>query len=72
MAAERWRARLSHYLPLIASILAQSERRVLEGLAVPASEKLVSPVRAARRHHPQEQRDPQYGHKLNLVTGKAV
>jgi hypothetical protein len=32
----------SHYLPLIESILAQSERRVLEGLAVPASEKLVS------------------------------
>ncbi len=42
MAAERWRARLSHYLPLIEPILAQSERRVLEGLTVPASEKLVS------------------------------
>ena len=42
MAAERWRARLSHYLPLIEPILAQSERRVVEGLAVPASEKLVS------------------------------
>ena len=28
--------------PLIEPILAQSERRVLEGLAVPASEKLVS------------------------------
>jgi IS5 family transposase len=42
MAAERWRARLSHYLPLIEPILAQSQRRVLEGLTVPASEKLVS------------------------------
>src|SRR5438132_1957142 len=42
MAAERWRARLSRYLPLIETILAQSERRVLEGLTVPASEKLVS------------------------------
>src|SRR5437667_7895811 len=41
-AAERWRARLSHYLPLIEPILAQSERRVVKGLAVPASEKLVS------------------------------
>ena len=40
--AERWRAEVAHYLPLIARILAQSERRVLNGEAVPAGEKLVS------------------------------
>src|SRR5437588_13121812 len=42
IAAERWRAQLGHYLPLIERILAQSQRRVLDGQTVPASEKLVS------------------------------
>jgi hypothetical protein len=42
IATERWRAQLSHYLPLIERILAQSQRRVLDGQAVPADEKLVS------------------------------
>ena len=41
-AAERWRAQVDHDLPLIARIIAQSERRVLNGEAVPAGEKLVS------------------------------
>src|SRR5437660_3673824 len=41
-AAERWRAAVDHYLPLIVRIIAQSERRVLSGEAVPAGEKLVS------------------------------
>jgi transposase, IS5 family len=41
-AAERWRAEVAHYLPLIARVIAQSERRVLNGEAVPAGEKLVS------------------------------
>ena len=42
VAAERWRAQLGHYLPLIERILAQSQRRVLDGQVVAASEKLVS------------------------------
>src|SRR6267378_4517738 len=42
IAAERWRAQLGHYLPLIERILAQSQRRVLDDQAVPAGEKLVS------------------------------
>jgi hypothetical protein len=71
MAAERWRARLSHYLPLVESILAQSERRVLEGLAVPASEKLVSLFEPHADIILKGSRDVQYGHKLNLVTGKS-
>jgi IS5 family transposase len=52
IAAERWRAQLAHDLPLIERILAQSQRRVLDGQAVPASEKLVSrafPNMAERR-----------------------
>src|SRR5712672_1412789 len=41
-AAERWRAQVDHYLPLIERIQTQSQRRVLDGQAVKASEKLVS------------------------------
>ena len=40
--AERWRTEVAHYLPLIARIIAQSERRVLNGDTVPAGDKLVS------------------------------
>ena len=43
-AAERWRAQVDHYLPLIARIIAQSERRVLKSLP--------SRKRGARRCRP--------------------
>src|SRR6201993_3054818 len=42
MGAERWRAEVAHYLPLIARVIVQTRRRVLDGEIVPASEKLVS------------------------------
>ena len=71
MAAERWRARLSHYLPLIECVFAQSERRVLEGLAVPASEKLVSLFEPHADIIVKGGRKVQYGQKLNLTTGKS-
>jgi len=71
MAAERWRAQAGHYLPLIERILAQSERRVLHGLAVPASEKLVSLFEPHADIIVKGTREVQYGHKLNLVTGKS-
>jgi transposase, IS5 family len=41
-AVARWRAEVDHFLPLIARVLDQSERRVLHGQAVPARDKLVS------------------------------
>jgi IS5 family transposase len=34
IAAERWRAQLGHYLPPIERILAQSQRRVLDGQVI--------------------------------------
>ena len=37
-----WRAKVGHYDPLIERVIAQSERRVLCGEAVPAGDKLVS------------------------------
>jgi len=70
-AAERWRAAVDHYLPLIARIIAQSERRVLDGEAVPASEKLVSLFEPHADIIRKGGRQVQYGHKLNLATGKS-
>src|SRR6516162_863913 len=71
MAAERWRARVNHYMPLIARIIDQSERRVLKGEAVPAGEKLVSLFEPHADIIVKGGREVQYGHKLNLVTGKS-
>jgi transposase, IS5 family len=51
IAVALWQAEFRHYRPLIERIIAQAERRVLHGEAVPASEKIVSLFRAARRHH---------------------
>ena len=70
-AAERWRAEVDHYLPLIARIIDQSERRVLNGEAVPAGEKLVSLFEPHADIILKGGRQVQYGHKLNLVTGKS-
>src|SRR6516225_3014443 len=70
-AAKRWCAQVDHYLPLIARIIAQSERRVLNGEAVPAGEKLVSLFEPHADIIVRGRRQVQYGHKLNLTTGKS-
>src|SRR5262249_42386542 len=41
-AVLRWRAEVDDYLPLIARVISQTQRRVFDGEAVPAGEKLVS------------------------------
>ena len=69
--AERWRAEVAHYLPLIARVIAQSERRVLNGEAVLAGEKLVSLFEPHTDIIVKGGRQVQYGHKLNLATGKS-
>jgi len=70
-AAERWRAEVDHYLPLIARIIAQTQARVLDGAAVPAGEKLVSLFEPHADIIVKGGRRVQYGHKLNLATGKS-
>jgi IS5 family transposase len=71
IAAERWRAQLGHFRPLIERILAQSQRRILDGQTVPASEKLVSLFEPHADIIVKGSRDVQYGHKLNLATGQS-
>jgi len=69
--AELWRSQLRHYLPLIERIIAQAERRVLAGEAVPAGEKLVSLFEPHADIIVKGGRDVHYGHKLNLATGRS-
>ena len=66
-----WRAKVEPYLPRIARIIAQTERRVLGGEAVPAGEKLVSLFEPHADIIVKGSRDVAYGHKLNLTMGKS-
>jgi IS5 family transposase len=66
-----WRLEVEHYLPLIERVIDQTQRRVFAGEAVPASEKLVSLFEPHADIIVKSRRDVQYGHKLNLATGKS-
>jgi transposase, IS5 family len=66
-----WRAKVRHYQPLIERIIAQTERRVLAGEPVPSSEKLVSLFEPHADIVVKGSRDVDYGHKLNLTTGRS-
>jgi transposase, IS5 family len=66
-----WQSKVRHYRPLIERIIAQSERRVLAGEPVPASEKLVSLFEPHADIIVKGGRDADYGHKLNLTTGRS-
>ena len=71
MAVALWQGELCHYRPLIERIIAQTERRVLCGEAVPASEKIVSLFEPHADIIVKGSRDVEYGHKLNLTTGRS-
>ena len=68
---ELWQAEILHYQPLVEQIIAQSERRVLAGEPVPARDKLVSLFEPHADIIIKGSRDVDYGHKLNLTTGKS-
>jgi IS5 family transposase len=70
-ACELWQIQVRHYRPLIEQIIAQTERRVLAGEAVPAGEKLVSLFEPHADIIVKGSRDVQYGHKLNLTSGRS-
>ena len=71
IGTESWRAEVAHYLPLIARVIVQTRRRVLGGEIVPASDKLVSLFEPHADIIVKGGRQVQYGHKLNLTTGKS-
>ena len=68
---ELWQAEVRHYRPLIERVVKQSERRVLAGEQVSAGEKLFSLFEPHADIIVKGSRDPEYGHKLNLATGKS-
>ncbi len=68
---ELWRGEVRHYLALIERVIAQTERRVFAGEAVPAGEKLVSLFETHADIIVKGGRDVHYGHKLNLTTGRS-
>ena len=69
--AEVWRAALAHYRPLIGQVLAQTERRVFGGQSVAAGEKIVSLFEPHADIIRKGGRDVEYGHKINLTSGKS-
>lgn len=66
-----WRAEVDHYQTLILRVIDQTERRVFRGESVPASEKVLSIFEEHTDIIVKGGRDVQYGHKLNLSTGKS-
>lgn len=65
-----WVARAEHYIPLVKRIIDQAERRVIKGEKVPAAEKLVSLFEPHTDIIVKDKRQVQYGHKINLSSGK--
>ncbi|MGX9148327.1 ISNCY family transposase [Mesorhizobium sp. 128a] len=66
-----WQIQVRHYRPLVERIIRQSERRVLDGEPVPAGQKLVSLFEEHADIIVKGSRDTEYGHKLNLTTGRS-
>jgi IS5 family transposase len=65
-----WAARAAHYIPLVKRIIDQAERRAVKGEQVPAAEKLVSLFEPHTDIIVKDKRQVQYGHKINLSSGK--
>jgi len=66
-----WKQQVAHFKPLIFQVIEQTERRVFQGEKVPASEKIVSIFEAHTDIVVKGARNVQYGHKLNLSTGRS-
>lgn len=67
----RLQMRLTTLLPRVAQVIAQTERRVFNGEAVPAGEKLVSLFEAHADVLVKDRRATYYGHKIFLTTGRS-
>lgn len=71
MACMLWQSQFNHYKALILRVIDQAERRVFKGEQVPAAEKVVSIFEEHTDIIVKGSRDIQYGHKLNLSTGRS-
>jgi len=71
LACELWRSQFNHYKPLILKVIDQTDRRVFQGEQVPATQKIVSIFEEHTDIIVKGARNVQYGHKLNLSTGRS-
>ena len=66
-----WASQVKHYETLILQVISQTERRVFGAEIVPASDKIVSLFEPHTDIIVKGRREVQYGHKLNLVSGRS-
>ena len=71
VAYDSWLTQKNHFIPLILKVVDQTERRVLNEEKVPADEKIFSIFEEHTDIIIKGSRDIQYGHKLNLSSGKS-
>ena len=71
LALEIWHLQIGHYKPLIQQVIDQTKRRIFADEKVPATEKVVSIFEEHTDIIVKGSRDIQYGHKINLSTGKS-
>jgi IS5 family transposase len=60
---------IRYFVPLANQVLSQTERRVLRGESVPATEKIVSIFQPHTDLIIKDNRETEYGHKICLTTG---
>lgn len=65
---ERWLDEVEHYRELLLKVIDQTQRRVFQGEAVPALEKVVSLFEPHTDIIVKGARDVEYGHKINLAS----
>ncbi|MEQ1887443.1 MAG: ISNCY family transposase [Bryobacteraceae bacterium] len=66
-----WSCQVKHYETLILQVISQTERRAFHREIVPAREKIVSLFEPHTDIIVKGRREVQYGHKLNLVSGRS-
>jgi IS5 family transposase len=71
LAHAGWESQINHFKPLILRVIDQTQRRVFNGEKVPADEKLFSLFEEHTDIIVKGARDTQYGHKLNLSSGRS-
>jgi len=66
-----WVEKIEAVLALVAQVMTQTTRRVIEGESVPAEEKVVSLYEDHTDIIKKGGRKVQYGHKINLTSGRS-
>jgi IS5 family transposase len=66
-----WQADVERFVPLIAQVIDQTQRRVFNGESVPAKEKIVSLFEPHTDIIVKDRRDVHDGHTLNLTSGRS-